>query len=70
MPIAGVVADANVILSAVLGKAALKVFQEFGIPVHTTLFNRDEVLEYLPQLAGNWEIAIRMTRIHWRWLEL
>ena len=31
MPIAGVVADANVLLSAVVGKAALRVFTEFNV---------------------------------------
>jgi hypothetical protein len=43
---AGVVADANVLLSAALGKAALRVFSEHRIPVHTTRFNADEVIEY------------------------
>lgn len=54
MPIAGVVADANVLLSAIIGKAALRVFEEFGIQVHTTHFNRNEVLEYLPRLASKY----------------
>ncbi|HVG06209.1 MAG TPA: PIN domain-containing protein [Thermoanaerobaculia bacterium] len=57
MPIAGVVADANVLLSAVIGKAALRVFEEFEVPVHTTLFNRNEVLEYLPRLAGKYRLV-------------
>jgi predicted nucleic acid-binding protein len=57
MPIAGVVADANVLLSAIIGKAALRVFEEFEVPVHTTLFNRNEVLEYLPRLAGKYRLA-------------
>lgn len=56
MPIAGVVADANVLLSAIVGKAALRVFEEFGVLVHTTRFNRDEVLEYLPRLAGKYKL--------------
>lgn len=56
MPIAGVVADANVLLSAVIGKAALRVFEDFGISVHTTRFNRDEVLRYLPRLAGKYKL--------------
>ena len=34
MPIEGVVADANVLLSAVVGKAALRVFTEFNVIVH------------------------------------
>lgn len=34
MLIDGVVADANVLLSAVIGKAALRVFTRFDIVVH------------------------------------
>ena len=43
MPIAGVVADANVLLSAAVGKAALRVLTEFDIAVHVAQFNTDEV---------------------------
>jgi predicted nucleic acid-binding protein len=57
MPIAGLVADANVLLSAVIGKAAVKVFRDFEIPVHTTIFNHDEVLEYLPRFAEKYGIS-------------
>ncbi|HWN44526.1 MAG TPA: hypothetical protein VNW71_20045 [Thermoanaerobaculia bacterium] len=57
MPIASVVADANVLLSAIIGKAALRVFEEFDLSVHTTQFNRNEVLEYLPRLAGKYRLA-------------
>lgn len=32
MPIAAVVADANVLLSAIIGKAALKVFDKDALP--------------------------------------
>jgi hypothetical protein len=39
MPIARVVADANVLLSALVGKSALRVFTEFTIQVHATQFN-------------------------------
>ena len=39
MPIAGVVADANVLLSAIIGKAALRVITEFAIQVHVSQFN-------------------------------
>lgn len=46
MPIEGVVADANVLLSAVVGKAALQVFTEFNVSVHVAKFNTDEVAEY------------------------
>jgi len=53
MPTAGVVADANVLLSAIDGKSALRVFTEFAIEVHATEFNADEVSEYLPEMAKN-----------------
>lgn len=39
MTIAAVVADANVLLSAVVGKAALRVITEHGVTVHVTEFN-------------------------------
>ena len=32
MPSAGVVADANTLLSAVIGKAAARIFREFALP--------------------------------------
>lgn len=51
MPIASVVADANVLLSAVAGKAALRVFTEFGLTVHVAEFTADEVVEYLPYIG-------------------
>ena len=40
---AGVVADANVLLSAIVGKSALRVFAEFAIQVHASQFNADGV---------------------------
>jgi predicted nucleic acid-binding protein len=51
MPIVGVVADANVLLSAVVGKAALRAITEFNIETHVSQFNVDEVAEYLPQMS-------------------
>jgi hypothetical protein len=45
---AGVVADANVLLSAVIGKAAARVFFDFEVTVHATEFNALEVEEYIP----------------------
>ncbi|MES1240561.1 MAG: PIN domain-containing protein [Acidobacteriota bacterium] len=60
MPIAGLVADANVLLSAVIGKAAFRVF---SIPVHTTLFNYLEVQEYLPRLAGKYGISLDVAEL-------
>ena len=48
MPIEGVVADANVLLSAVVGKAALRIITAFDVVAHVAQFNADEVAEYLP----------------------
>lgn len=49
-------ADANVILSAVAGKAALRVFLEKDIEIVTTQFNIDEVKEYLSVIAEKYEL--------------
>ena len=46
-----IAADSNVILSACLGKRALRIFTETGIEVITTAYNIEEVEEYLPHLA-------------------
>lgn len=51
-----VAADSNVILSAVIGKSALRVFSETGLHVVTTEFNIDEVKEYLPVLAEKYGV--------------
>lgn len=63
MPIAGLVADANVLLSAVIGKAALRVLRDFAIPIHTTRFNYLEVQEYLPRLAGKYNVALPLAEL-------
>jgi predicted nucleic acid-binding protein len=49
--IVAVAADANVLLSAVLGHAALKVFTETDLGVLTTMGVLQEVREYLPFVA-------------------
>jgi predicted nucleic acid-binding protein len=67
---AGVVADANVLLSAALGKAALRVFSEHRIPVHTTRFNADEVIEYLPRLSSKYEVPLELLQLQWKLLPL
>jgi predicted nucleic acid-binding protein len=51
-----IAADANVILSAVAGKAALRIFLENDIEIVTTQFNIDEVKEYLSLIAEKYEI--------------
>ena len=70
MPIAGVVADANVLLSAVVGKAALRVFTEFAVVVHVAQFNTDEVAEYLPHMARKYELPVELVEMQWKLLPL
>ena len=70
MPIAGVVADANVLLSAVVGKAALRVLTEFAIQVHVSRFNAGEVTEYLPKMASKYALPIELVQLQWTLLPL
>ena len=67
---AGIVADANVLLSAALGKAALRIFAEYTIPVHTTQFNAEEVEEYLPRLSSKYGVPLELLQLQWRLLPL
>ena len=52
-------ADSNVILSAVIGKAALQVFLRPEIELITTRFNILEVEEYIPRLASKYGLDER-----------
>ncbi len=52
-------ADSNVILSAVIGKAALQVFLRSEIELITTRFNVLEVEEYIPRLASKYGLDER-----------
>ena len=52
-------ADSNVILSAVIGKAALRIFIRPGLELITTRFNLREVEEYLPRLAAKYRLDER-----------
>ncbi len=70
MRFAGVVADANVLLSAAIGKAALKVFTEHRIEIHATEFNVAEVEEYLPLLASRYRLLAEEVYLHWRVLPI
>jgi predicted nucleic acid-binding protein len=56
-PLKKLAADANVILSAVAGKAALRVFLKEDIEIVTTRFNIDEVREYLDVIAEQYGIS-------------
>jgi predicted nucleic acid-binding protein len=68
MPIAGIVADANVLLSAIVGKTALRVFTEFGIQVHAAQYNADEVTEYLPEVSHKYKLPVELVRLQWKLL--
>ncbi len=70
MRIAGVVADANVLLSAAIGKAALRVLTDYDIEVHVSRFNCDEVEEYLPALASKYRLSREIVEMQWRLLPL
>jgi len=70
MPIASVVADANVLLSAVVGKATLRVFTKFAVMVHVAQFNADEVAEYLPYMANKYELPVEVVEVQWKLLPL
>ena len=56
-PIKKLAADANVILSAVAGKAALRVFLVEGIEIATTEFNVGEVREYIGVMADKYGLS-------------
>ena len=68
MPIVGVVADANVLLSAIVGRSALRVFTEFAIQVHATQFNADEVTEYIPEMAHKYKLPVELVSLQWKLL--
>lgn len=55
-----VAADSNVLLSAVIGKAALKIFTHTNIEVFTTNFNIEEIKEYIPHLAKKYHLNEQM----------
>lgn len=55
-PVAAIAADANVILSAVLGHAAIEVFIQSDVSVLTTKGVLDEVRDYLPVLAKQYDM--------------
>ena len=59
-PLKRLAADANVILSAVAGKAALRVFIREDIELVTTEFNIDEVRQYLSVIAGQYSLSEKL----------
>lgn len=70
MPLDAVVADANVLLSAVIGKAAHKIFTEGMLQVHVSEFNAQEVAEYLPLLAKKYGLPEDLVHLQWRFLPI
>ena len=56
-PLSKLAADANVILSAVAGKAALRVFLMEAIEIATTEFNVSEVREYIGVIAAKYGLS-------------
>lgn len=65
-----VVADANVLLSAVAGKAALRVFTEFAVRVCVTEFNLREVEDYLSVMGEKYGIPVEILQAQLRLLAL
>jgi predicted nucleic acid-binding protein len=56
-PLKRLAADANVILSAAAGKAALRLFLVEGVEFVTTSFNIEEVGEYLSMIARKYSLS-------------
>ena len=65
-----VAADSNVLLSAVIGKSALKVFTHTDLEILTTAFNVLEIEEYLPFLSGKYGVDINHLRLQFRMLPI
>lgn len=63
-------ADSNVILSAVIGKAALQVFLRPEIELITTRFNVLEVEEYIPRLASKYGLDERSLSLQLKMLPM
>ena len=70
MPIDAVVADANVLLSATIGKAALRVIVEYSVEVHVADFNASEVERYIPRLCEKYALPKDIVELQWRLLPL
>jgi len=70
VPFGDIVADANVLLSAVVGKAAQRVFSAYVLKVHASEFKAHEVTEYLPLMAGKYGLPADLVDLRWRILPL
>jgi predicted nucleic acid-binding protein len=65
-----VAADSNVLLSAVIGKAALKIFTYTNLEILTTRFNVLEVEEYLPFLSSKYDLDIKQLWVQLKMLPI
>jgi predicted nucleic acid-binding protein len=63
-----IAADSNVLLSAVIGRAALKIFTQTKLEILTTAFNIEEVEEYLPHLAAKYDMDIKQLWVQFKML--
>ena len=63
-------ADSNVILSALIGGKALRVFAEVEFVIITTEFNLNEVRQYIPVLSKKYRIDQEILEIQLRLLNL
>ncbi len=70
MPTDAVVADVNVLLSAAIGKAALRVIVEYSVEVHVADFNASEVERYIPRLCEKYALPKDVIELQWRLLPL
>lgn len=68
MPTDAVVADANVLLSAAIGKAALRVIVKHAVEVHVSDFNSSEVERYVPRLCEKFSLPQDVVELQWRLL--
>ena len=69
-PLRKIAADSNVILSAVIGKAALRIFLQPEIEFVTTQFNLEEVEEYFPRLASQYGLDEKLLLWQFKMLPL
>ncbi|MCL5985974.1 MAG: PIN domain-containing protein [Actinobacteria bacterium] len=63
-------ADSNVVLSALIGGRALRVFAEANFVIITTEFNLNEVRQYTPALSKKYRIDQEVLDIQFRLLNL
>jgi predicted nucleic acid-binding protein len=70
IPLKRLAADANVILSATAGKAALRIFLKKEIEIVTTEFNIAEVREYLGIIAEQYSLSEEVLESQLRLLPL